>query len=68
VSRAPSVKGVRKHMGTRFGIIKYKYSHYFVRLEEGVPPKDYHLEAETYEARAKNYIEKLRKRSIFLSI
>jgi large subunit ribosomal protein L22 len=55
-------------MGTRFGLVKYRYSHYFVRLEEGKPPADYATTAETYEIRAKEYIEKLRKRSIHLSI
>ena len=62
------VKGVRKHKATQMGIVKYRYSHYYVRLEEGKPPANYHLLAETYEHRAKEYIEKLRKRSIFLSI
>ena len=67
MGKALVVKGLRKHR-RHMGIVEFKYSHYFVRLEEGVPPKNYHLEAETYEARAKEYIEKLRKRSIFLSI
>ena len=68
-SRALSVKGVRKHMGTRVGMVEYKYSHYYVRLEEGKPPADYNsLYSETYEARAKEYIEQLRKREIYLSI
>lgn len=62
------VKGVRKHRAMRFGMVDYKYCTYYVRLEEGSPPPKYHLEAETYEARAKEYIENLRKRSIHLSI
>jgi large subunit ribosomal protein L22 len=62
------VKGIRKHMATRYGIVKYRYSHYFVRLEEGKPPNDYAATAETYENRAKEYIEKLRSRSVHLSI
>ena len=62
------VKGVRRHKGGRMGLVKYRYSHYFVRLEEGKPPVNYHYMAETYEARAKEYIEKLRNRSIHLSI
>ena len=55
-------------MATRYGIVKYRYSHYFVRLEEGKPPNDYAATAETYENRAKEYIEKLRSRSVHLSI
>ena len=67
-SDALKVKGIRKHMGTRMGLITYKYSHYYVRLEEGKPPANYASEYDIYESRAKSYIEKLRKRSIFLSI
>lgn len=62
------IKGVRKHRAMRLGMVEYKYCTYYVRLEEGAPPPKYHLEAETYEARAKEYIENLRKRSIHLSI
>ncbi len=65
---ALKVKSVRKHMGTRMGVVSYKFSHYYVRLEEGKPPVNYNQVAETYENRAKEYIEKLRNRSIFLSI
>lgn len=67
-TNALKVKGMRKHMGTRMGIVNYKYSHYYVRLEEGKPPVDYKAKADTYEARAKAHIERLRNRSIYLSI
>lgn len=50
------------------GICEYKYSHYFVRLQEGAPPENKRLDSETYEARAKKYIEDLRKREIYHSI
>ena len=66
-TNAIRVKGVRKHMGTRMGIINYKYSHYYVRLEEGRAPANFASEFDIYESRAKQYIEKLRKRSVFLS-
>lgn len=62
------VKGVRKHRGPRIGIVQYRYSNYYVRLEEGQPPLNYHREPETYESRAKEYIEKMRQRYINLSI
>ena len=55
-------------MGTRMGVINYKYSHYYVRLEEGKPPANFASEYDIYEERAKDYFEKLRNRSIFLSI
>ncbi|CAF0823141.1 unnamed protein product [Brachionus calyciflorus] len=63
-----SVKGVRKHRAMRLGVVEYKYCTYYVRLEEGSPPAKYELQSETYDARAKEYLEKLRKRSIHLSI
>lgn len=68
-SRAMVIKGVRKHRGPRIGIVEYKYSNYYVRLEEGQPPSpNERYESETYQARAKEYIEKLRRRNIHLSI
>ena len=35
------MKGMRRHARGRFGMVEYKYMHYFVRLEEGPPPKKY---------------------------
>lgn len=55
-------------MGTRMGLVTYKYSHYYVRLEEGRAPANFASEFDIYESRAKQYIENLRKRSVFLSI
>lgn len=63
-----TIKGVRKHRGPRIGMVEYKYSNYYVRLEEGQPPANYHREPETYESRAKEYIEYMRNRSIHLSV
>ena len=62
------IKGVRKHRAFRFGIVEYKYSTYYVRLEEGQPPANYNLLSETYENRAKLYINKLREKQISLSL
>ncbi|XP_011498342.1 PREDICTED: 39S ribosomal protein L22, mitochondrial [Ceratosolen solmsi marchali] len=41
-SKAYTIKGKRKHKGALFGEVRYTYCHYFVRLEEGEPPKDYY--------------------------
>ena len=38
---ATVVKGMRRHARGRFGMVEYKYMHYFIRLEEGPPPKKY---------------------------
>ncbi|XP_014261257.1 39S ribosomal protein L22, mitochondrial [Cimex lectularius] len=36
------IKGYRKHARGKIGMVKYKYCHYFVRLEEGKPPVNYY--------------------------
>jgi len=36
------LKGIRRHARARAGMISYRYSHYFVRLEEGSPPENYY--------------------------
>ena len=35
-------KGYRRHARMRIGMIKYRFSNYYVKLEEGKPPKDYY--------------------------
>jgi len=36
------VKGLRRHARGRMGFLSYRYTHYFVRLEEGPPPANYY--------------------------
>ncbi|ODM96115.1 39S ribosomal protein L22, mitochondrial [Orchesella cincta] len=36
------VKGIRRHARKRVGLVEYFHCHYFVRLEEGVPPKHFY--------------------------
>ncbi|XP_022191929.1 39S ribosomal protein L22, mitochondrial isoform X2 [Nilaparvata lugens] len=38
VAKGITIKGIRRHAKMRMGCIKYRYSHYLVRLEEGKPP------------------------------
>jgi len=35
------MKGMRRHARMRMAVVKYDFMHYYVRLEEGRPPKDY---------------------------
>ncbi|MCL4136351.1 UNVERIFIED_CONTAM: hypothetical protein GTU68_033895 [Idotea baltica] len=42
VGKGYVMKGMRRHARTRMGEVRYQYNHYFVRLEEGDPPKDYY--------------------------
>lgn len=37
------IKGLRRHAKMRHGTIHYRHCHYFVRLEEGPPPKNFYL-------------------------
>lgn len=50
----------------RTGEIRYTFCHYFVRLEEGVPPKDYykHGTNKSSEEMLAEWKEKLRHRKI----
>lgn len=40
-TKAMRIQGVRRHGRGRMAAISYDYMHYYVRLEEGKPPKDY---------------------------
>ncbi|VDP13420.1 unnamed protein product [Soboliphyme baturini] len=35
------IKGLRRHRGERWGIVKYRYCNVFVRLQEGSPPEKF---------------------------
>jgi len=41
-TKAMVIKGYRRHARQRFGEVRYKYMHYFVRLEEGPPPAQFY--------------------------
>lgn len=58
------IKGFRKHRGPRYGIIHYRYCHYFVRLREGQPPKYYYAAPLTGHEKMESYIKEQRKRKI----
>ncbi|KAK2583064.1 hypothetical protein KPH14_009097 [Odynerus spinipes] len=58
-------KGIRRHAKSRIGIVKYRYCHYFVRLEEGKPPKNYYIPVpETGEEKLEKWMEQMRMRKI----
>ncbi|XP_050417655.2 39S ribosomal protein L22, mitochondrial [Patella vulgata] len=58
------VKGLRKHRSLRYGIVHYRYSHYFVRLREGKPPKHYYPPPLTGHEKMEEYIRDMRARRI----
>ncbi|XP_055371236.1 39S ribosomal protein L22, mitochondrial [Condylostylus longicornis] len=69
VGKGRYFKGVRRHARGRPGRVEYKHCHYFVRLEEGKPPKEYYLPAsKTPEEQFENWLEAMRKRKIINSL
>jgi len=64
------MKGLRKHARMRFNEIHYFHSHYYVKLVEGDPPKNYlpaqapYTQLDTVEDKLNQYVDKLRKRRI----
>ncbi|XP_067142054.1 large ribosomal subunit protein uL22m [Centruroides vittatus] len=68
VGRGRYIKGLRKHARMRFGVVKYRYCHYFVRLVEGPPPKHYYPPEATGYEKLQEYIQELRDRRIVGSL
>jgi large subunit ribosomal protein L22 len=64
VRKAKTIKGVRKHARSRFGVIHYRYTHYFLRLREGRPPKHYYPPRPTGNEMLEDYLQRLRDRRI----
>lgn len=69
VGKGRVFKGVRRHGRGRFGRVEYKHVHYFVRLEEGPPPKHYYLPyPKTPEEQFDEWMESMRRRKIVHSL
>lgn len=64
VGKGVVIKGIRRHARLRMGRVEYKYCHYFVRLEEGKPPKDYYGKTVTPEQQLEKWLGEKRKRNI----
>ncbi|XP_063903722.1 large ribosomal subunit protein uL22m [Zophobas morio] len=69
VGKGHVVKGIRRHGRARFGRVEYFHCHYFVRLEEGKPPKHYyqHHPKEPHQ-QLEDWLQQMRKRKITNSI
>lgn len=69
VGKGPVIKGMRRHARMRFGVVEYFHCHYFVRLEEGSPPKHYYPNApKTPQEQLDGWLEGMRKRKIINSL
>jgi len=61
-----NIKGLKRHKGGRISMMKYRYISYFVRLEEGIPPKHYYKESDpkTTKQWLEHYLQDHRKKYI----
>lgn len=69
VGKGAVIKGLRRHARKRPGIIEYFHCHYFVRLEEGTPPKHYYqnVPKEPHE-QLEDWLKQMRQRKIIKSL
>ncbi|XP_066254148.1 large ribosomal subunit protein uL22m [Euwallacea similis] len=69
VGKGKVIKGVRRHARGRHGKVEYFHCHYFVRLEEGKPPKHYYANhpKEPHEL-LEEWLQDMRKRKITNSL
>jgi len=60
------MKGIRRHARMRVGIVKYFHCHYYVRLEEGPPPKYFYVEnaPKTTKSMLSEWVDQMRSRRI----
>lgn len=68
VGKGRVFKGFRRHARGRMGRVEYKHCHYFVRLEEGEPPKHYYKAPETPEDQLNKWLEQMRSRKVTHSL
>ncbi|XP_023702237.1 39S ribosomal protein L22, mitochondrial [Cryptotermes secundus] len=66
VGKGVVIRGMRRHARARVGKVEYFHCHYFVRLEEGTPPKHYYpFKRElTGSELLENWLQQMRKRKI----
>ncbi|KAJ8949681.1 hypothetical protein NQ314_008142 [Rhamnusium bicolor] len=65
----PVIKGIRRHARSRFGVVEYFHCHYFVRLEEGKPPKHYYMPTPKQpHEQLEDWLKSMRKRKITNSL
>ncbi|KAL1509022.1 hypothetical protein ABEB36_003828 [Hypothenemus hampei] len=69
VGKGTVIKGIRRHARGRVGTVEYFHCHYFVRLEEGTPPKHYYANhpKEPHEL-LEDWLSNMRKRKVINSI
>lgn len=62
-------KGMRRHARRRMGKVEYFHCHYFVRLEEGSPPKHYYQNVPKEPSeQLEEWLQQMRRRKIINSL
>ncbi|KAF5302285.1 hypothetical protein FQA39_LY10324, partial [Lamprigera yunnana] len=65
VGKGVVIKGIKRHSKGKIGRIEYFHCHYFVRLEEGIPPKHYYQSApKEPNEQLDEWLKQMRKRKI----
>ncbi|XP_037070263.1 39S ribosomal protein L22, mitochondrial-like [Pollicipes pollicipes] len=68
-TKARVLKGLRRHARVRVGVVHYRYTHYFLRLEEGAPPEQYYTDAPLPpEEMLRQWLEQRRSKTIVHSL
>lgn len=63
------MKGMRRHGKGRTGKVHYRHSHYYVRLEEGKPPKNYYAQvAKSSEEMLNDWMRMMHNRKVHSSL
>lgn len=62
------VLGIRRHARGRTGKVEYFHCHYFVRLEEGVPPEHYYTAPKQPHEQLEDWVKHMRNRKITNSL
>lgn len=62
VGKGHVVKGIRRHARGRTGKVEYFHCHYFVRLEEGVPPEHYYTVPKQPHEQLEDWVKHMRDR------
>lgn len=68
VGKGNVIKGIRRHARGRMGTVEYFHCHYFVRLEEGEPPKHYYTAPKEPHEQLEDWLAQMRQRRIINSL
>lgn len=68
VGKGTVIKGIRRHARARFGTVEYFHCHYFVKLEEGKPPKHYYQPSKEPKEQLEDWLSQMRRRKITSSL